>query len=605
MKLITLDFETFYDKEYSLSKMTTEAYIRDPRFEVIGVSIKVNDGKPEWFSGDDEYIRDRLVEHTAEPCAILCHNAAFDGGILSWRYNIRPAYWLDTLSMARPFNGLTTGVSLHSLSNFYGVGEKGTAVANFVGKRRLDFTETELNEYAEYCIQDNDLTYKLFKRLSPLIPQSELDLIDMTIRMFTEPVLEFDVDILTEHLREVQAKKKKFLDTIGGDEFKEVLMSNDKFAAVLKKLGVDPPMKVSKKTGKPAYAFAKTDKEFTALQNHPNLGVQAFVSARLGVKSTIEETRTQSFIGIASRGKLPIMLNYWGAHTGRYSGGDKVNLQNLPRGGKLRKAIKAPAGHKIITCDSAQIEARLLAYVAKQDDLVQAFRDKRDVYCEFGTDVFGRVITKEDRILRHIAKTGVLGLGFMCGPDRFREMLASGVAGPAVTIDESESQRIVRAYRQKNHKITSLWNVVGNALKEMAQGKSGVIVDHIPISYSGEKIYLPNGMFINYPELKSTSDGFEYKTRKLHTKIYSGKATENLIQALARMVIAEQMLKIKARYKAALQVHDEVVVVVPDEQIEEAKEFIAKTMAEPPYWALDLPLACELGVGDSYGSTKA
>ena len=417
MDIYTIDFETYYDRDYSLSKITTEMYVRDERFEAILVGIKKNNGPVKWIPKPMIYFFLKAIDFSK--AAILCHNTAFDGAILSWHYGVKPKLWLDTLSMARPLHNVTVGGSLKALVQYYKLGAKGDEVINALGKGYADFSKEELNRYADYCVNDVELTYKLWLKLKREFPQEELLVIDQTLRMYTEPKIELDRGLLLQHLNEVRSCKDKLLDMvaealndgaaegIGREALKPVLMSNPQMATLLEKLGVEPPTKVSAKTGKVAFAFSKTDAAFTDLLEHPDERVRAAVEARLGVKSTLEETRTLAFLGIGERGPLPIMLNYYGAHTGRFSGGDKVNLQNLPSRGNttIRRALKAPDGHEIIACDSSQIEARTVAWLAGQDDLVQSFREGRDVYSEFASEVYGRTITKADYTERFVGKT--------------------------------------------------------------------------------------------------------------------------------------------------------------------------------------------------------
>ena len=409
MDIVTIDLETYYGKDLSLSKITTEAYVRHPLFQVIGVGIKVNDGEVETYSGDD--VAGFLNKIDFSDKAILCHNTAFDGAVLSWHYGIKPKLWLDTLSMSRPFHKTTVGGSLKALAQHYKLGAKGTEVINAKDKRREDFTSEELARYMEYCANDVELTYKLFNKLKEGFPPSEIRIIDQTIRMYTEPKVALDKDKLRQHLSSVKDNKQKLLDKLStfGDPaaLKKTLMSNQKFAELLTDLGVTPPTKVSARTGKEAYAFAKTDKGMIDLLDHPDPSVCALVSARMGIKSTIEETRTEALLAVADRGALPIMLNYYGAHTGRFSGGDGLNLQNLParKGKAIRQAISAPEGKVIMGCDLSQIEARMLAWVAGQDDLVDSFANGRDVYCEFASEVYGREITAKDKTERFVGKT--------------------------------------------------------------------------------------------------------------------------------------------------------------------------------------------------------
>lgn len=624
MDIVTIDFETYYDDEYSLSKITTEQYIRDPKFEVIGVGIKVNDHPTDWYSGSNpgRFLKSLNYRNRA----ILCHHTAFDGAILSWKFGIRPKFWLDTLSMARPIHNMMVGGSLKALAAYYGIGAKGDEVIAAKGKRRADFTPEDLAAYGRYCCNDVELTYQLFNILKKKIPVSELLVIDQTLRMYTEPVVELHEDLLREHLDAVRTRKKMLLSTIAADRdraehtVEEMLMSNEKFAAYLQHLNVDPPRKISPKTQKESWAFAKTDKGLLELLDHPDERVQAAVSARLGVKSTIEETRTENLIGVAQRGALPIMLNYYGAHTGRFSGGDKLNLQNLPKRGNvsIRRALRAPEGSVFVACDSSQIEARLVAWLAGQEDLVEAFAQGRDVYSEFATEVYGRTITKADKLERFVGKTCILGLGYGMGAAKFQRTLEIGQGGISVKIDLPEAERIVRLYRAKNWKIVQLWQLCGYALTGMVSNGTGNIHETI-LPYDPEGIILPNGLRIQYPLLRRTKDGFAYCANPRQylraarervsgaeanvewTKIYGGKVTENVVQALAALVIREQMVAIGQRYKVAFQVHDEIVIVAPAASQYDAEQDLVRVMSTPPQWAPTLPVACESGIAENYG----
>jgi DNA polymerase len=626
MDIYTVDFETFYSKDFSLSKMTTESYIRSPQFEVIMVGIKKNNGPSKWIP--KPLVGPLLKAVDFSNAAILCHNTAFDGAILSWHYGVKPKLWLDTLSMARPIHNVDVGGSLKALVAHYGLGQKGTEVVNALGKRYADFSQSDLAAYGGYCVNDVELTYQLFQKLSKKLPAKELLVIDQTIRMYTEPMIELDRHALELHLQQVQERKREVLQELadamgqGADvdaaTLKPVLMSNNNFATLLQGLGIDPPMKTSPTTNKPTYAFSKTDKAMTDLLEHPDDRVRAAVEARLGTKSTIEQTRTEAFIGISERGRLPIMLNYYGAHTGRFSGGDKVNLQNLPSRGNvtIRKALRAPDGHVIVACDSSQIEARTVAWLAGQDDLLTSFANGNDVYCEFATDIYGRKITKADTKERFVGKTGILGLGYGCGWAKFKEMLR---VMAKVTVDDAEAQRIVYVYRQKYHRIQALWNWCNAALGDMVMGRSGSI--NGLIDYDKDGFFLPNGMRLGYTGLRQTSNGYEYISdarayRKMvemrlrgeavdelpWTHIYGGKAVENLVQALAGIVVREQMVKIgKAGYHVAFQVHDENVCVVPEGVVTQAEQDIIRIMSTPPKWAPTLPVACEAGAAYTYG----
>lgn len=407
MPIATIDFETFYDKTYSLSKITTEEYVRDDQFEVIGVAVKIDDGETEWFSGTHAETAAFLGKFELDKCFVLAHNTMFDGAILSWRFNIKPLVLLDTLSMARAVCGIEVGNSLAKLAERYDLGVKGTEVVMAMGKRRAHFSDEEMQRYAAYCRNDVDLTYKLFHLLNERFSKTELKLIDLTLRMFTEPALGLDLPLLEQHLIDVVDRKEELIAKAAAS--RETLMSNDKFAEALRELGVYPPTKISPTTNKRTYAFAKSDEGLKALADHPDDRVQALVAARLGTKSTLEETRTQRMCGIAKRGKMPVPLRYYAAHTGRWGGDDKMNLQNLPRKSKLKSAITAPEGYVLIDADSSQIEARILAWLAGQNDLVEAFEKGEDVYKIMASKIYRKGIEDINDRERFVGKTTVLG----------------------------------------------------------------------------------------------------------------------------------------------------------------------------------------------------
>lgn len=608
MDILTLDFETFYSAQFSLSKLTTEQYVRDPQFETIGLSVKVNDGKTVWFSGDDDETQDFLAQYDWANSVAIAHNAIFDMAILNWRYGIRPKRIVDTLSMARALVGANTSVSLKSLAEYFGIGEKGTEVINALGKRRADFTREELRRYGQYCINDVELTRTLFDTLVDMgFPLDEFKLIDLTTRMFTEPVLGLDASLLAGHLREVQATKEALLSKVLVD--KSQLMSNPQFADLLRARGVEPPMKISPTTGKEAYAFSKNDEAFKELLEHEDFLVQALVAARLGVKSTLEETRTERFIGLAERGSFPVPLRYYGAHTGRWSGEDKVNLQNLPRGSLLKKAVLAPEGYVFIDSDSSQIEARTLAWLAGQDDLVAAFDAGEDVYKIMATKIYGVALADVTGEQRRVAKSAVLGCGYGLGWRKFK-LYVKQTTG--MTITDEDAEYIVRTYRETYPMIPAFWRKVDRALEAVADnermrlGRDGLLVVD-----GSNGIILPNGLRLKYPNMRRKQDeesgkvGLVYDTKKgratIPKHIWGGAGTENICQALARIVIGEQMIQVAKRYRVVMTVHDSIGCITPEGEAKEALDFVQECMRIRPTWAKELPLDCEAGSGASYG----
>ena len=604
MNIISLDFETYYDRIFSLSKITTEQYIRDPQFEVIGVAVKENEGETKWFSGTHDEIAKFLGQYDWANSALLAHNAMFDAAILSWRFDIKPKAILDTLSMARALHGSEVGNSLAKLSIYYELGEKGTEVIDALGKRRCDFDAESLTRYGGYCINDVELTYKLWKALAPSFKLTELQTISLTIKMFSEPVLELDRGMLEQHLLEVRYRKEKLLDDAGVTDVKE-LMSNPKFAELLLNCGVIAPTKISPLTGKETLALAKSDEEFKALAEHSDERVQALVAARLGNKSTLEETRTQRFIDISKRGKLPIPLSYYAAHTGRWGGTDKINLQNLPsrgaNGGKLKKAIKAPDGHIMIDSDSSQIEARMLAWWAGQTDLVEAFTRKEDVYKIMASSIYNKPVAQVEAHERFVGKTTILGAGYGMGSAKFQAQLKTF----GTYLELSECTLAIDAYRKTYPAIPKLWNEGRNAIDAMVKNQTAHFGNGVVQVDGRNGILLPNGLYQRYPNLRKikTDDGeqYVYDSKKGMVKIYGGKLVENICQALARCIIVEQMLQISKKYRPVLTVHDAIACIAKEEDAEEAKAYVMECMSWTPEWAKGLPVSCEAGYGKSYG----
>lgn len=610
MQIVTLDFETFYDKQYSLTKLTTEQYIRDYRFETVGVATKINENEATWCSGDHSEIQNYLDAIDWDDSIMVAHNAMFDAAILSWQFGIKPKRIADTLSMSRAIDGVNVKHSLAAACARHGLGQKGTEVVAALGKQRKDFDTEELERYGGYCINDVELCFGLFRLYAGQFSREELEVVSLTIKMFSEPVLELDSLLLEQHLRVIRAEKAKLIALASTD--RETLQSNPKFAEQLKTLGVTPPTKTSIRTGKKTFAFAKSDKALQELQEHPNHDVQVLVSARLGVKSTIEETRTERMLGIAQRtGTLPVPLRYYAAHTGRWGGSDKLNMQNLPtrKGNTIKQAITAPEGCLIVDADSAQIEARVLAWLAGQTDLVDAFAAEQDVYKIMAATIYGKPAAEISKSERFVGKSVVLGSGYGMGANKFKAQLW----GFGVEIELDEAQRIISAYRSEYSDIPALWEDGQDCLCAIVDGNTRTLGVQPQVTYldksaiDGDVVFrLPNKMMLGYPVLERTKD-FQYSylaKNNVRTKIYGGKVIENICQAIARCIISGQMLKIAEKYKVALTVHDSIVCAIKETQREEARSYIETVMKTPPEWAAGLPLNCDIGIGRSYGECQ-
>jgi DNA polymerase len=631
MDIITLDFETYYDRAFSLSKITTEAYIRSPQFETIGVAVKVNDNPAVWYSGTYKELKSYLEEYDLHKHAVCAQNAHFDMAILNWIYGIRPAKILDTLSMANVLHGINESVSLKNLAKLYGIGEKGTEVLNALGKRRLDFDREELARYGEYCINDVELTYTLLTHMMPQFPKSELRLIDLTVRMFTEPKLKLDKKMLEKALYEIGVERRslmlKLMNELGvksEDTLQKQLMSNDQFAKLLRENGVEPPRKISPTTGKETYAFAKTDEEFTMLEDHPNPIIQALFAARMGFKSTIAITRSEAFLGIAERGTFPFPLKYSGACvTHRWSGFD-VNPQNLSRidldrpkpSDALRYALHAPKGYKLVVADLSNIELRLGLWLAGQDDKLDLIREGIDLYRDFASQAYQipyESISKKDP-KRFVGKCASLSLIYGTGAVKLQGTIRIQSKG-AQTVSDSEALSLTTLYRTGYSSVVNTWNDGTSVLDALMKKQSKTfcrngIISTIELANGGMGLVKPNGLVLTYPELKRTVNKdtkkpeITYAQRHGRDKVYGSKVFQRVTQSLARDIMAENILTASKKYHVVGTVHDELLLLVPEEHAEQALVDVIEIMRTPPAWAPDLPLDAEGGIGDSYGDAK-
>jgi DNA polymerase len=638
MNLITLDFETFYDRAFSLSKITTEEYIRSPQFETIGVAVKVNDGETEWFSGDFKETKKFLQKFDIPNNAICAQNAHFDGAILNWIYNIKPARIVDTLSMANVLHGINESCSLKNTAKLYGIGQKGEEVLKAIGKRRLDFSPRELAEYGEYCRNDVELTYTLARFMMPQFSKKELKLIDLTVRMFTEPALKLEKKILEKALYELGLNRRnlmlRLMNALGiknEEELKKQLMSNEKFAQLLKENGVEPPKKISATTGKETYAFAKTDEEFTVLEDHPNPTIQALYAARMGFKSTIGITRAEAFLAISERGTFPFPLKYSGASvTHRWSGFD-VNPQNLSRidpdnpkpSDALRYAIHAPAGYKLVVADLSNIELRLGLWLAGQEDKLELIKQGIDLYRDFASRAYNvpyESIGKKDP-MRFVGKCASLSLIYGTGAAKLKNTIRIQSKGANIITDQ-EAMNLTKLYRTDYAKVVDMWNKGTSVLDALLQDQTKTYchndVVHIgpafkdaaALMFNVNGLIKPNGMVLTYPDLKKTKnketgkDEYTYQQRHGRDKVYGSKVFQRCTQSLARDIMAEIIVSISRKYRVVGTVHDEILLLVEEDNAERALEDLLTTMRTPPDWAPDLPLDAEGGIAESYGDAK-
>jgi hypothetical protein len=699
--ILVIDFETRYSTKpqewcpdgYTLRKSTTEEYIRSALFRDFGASIKEfkkDSVVAQWYRPDE--LRRVLATYDWSTTAVVAHNAQFDVSILSWKYGIQPAFIFDTLSMARALRGAKRKNGLEFLAKDFGLPEKGSAIGLSDGLYDLPWdVERKL---AEYCNHDVWLCEMVFKRFLLKVgsmddimhaeknlyeydfddayfmeaweyPIKELRLIDMTLRMYTRPLLQLDSEMLADAIQEEKDTREGLLKRLGITD--SDLASNDRFADILRGLGIEPPMKrknPTRKTPNPVgmnYAFAKNDAGFQALLAHDDDNIVSLCEARMKVKSTTERTRAQRFLDISERGALPVPLHYYGAITGRWAAakGSAINMQNLKRKSFLRKAIMAPEGYVIVVVDLSQIEPRVLAWLADYTDLLEIFRSGKDAYATFGSTMFNIPgLNKEDHPdLRQSAKSALLGCGYQLGWASFAAQLLVGFLGaPPVRYDMAFAKKlgVTRDYIEKfleyEDNITALNEIPHNCTMQellvhcVAAKKiidiyrataapvkgfwemcdeliHSALADGQEYNHKGalifrkEEIVLPNGMSIRYPNLRQVKDEEAAKRGKARkqwvygegaetTKLYAGKVTNNVTQALARIVMTDGLLKVSTRIPLVGTVHDEGLGIVKEAEGEAALGWMIRRMTEEPKYMPGIPLAADGGVHRRYGLAK-
>lgn len=676
-RILTIDFESRWSSKgadwcpvgddgkhtkYTLSSSTTEEYIRSPLFKAFGCCVHEFGSADEivWVAHKDLPTYFASVDWSTT--AVLCHNSVFDTSILTFIYNVRPCFIFDSLSMARALRGVEGGNSLAQLALDYGLPPKGRAVHSTDGLWELPpHVEAEL---ADYCAHDVYLCEQVFAKLlyrvdpktgvpGEQFPAKELRLIDMTCRMYTDPVIALDRGMLEKALGEETGKLQAALARAGVTASE--LASNEQFADVLRKLGAEPPTKISKTTGKEAYAFAKNDALFQALVNGDNEDVALVCEARLKVKSTLERTRAQRFIDISKRGALPIPLSYYGAGTGRWAAarGANLNLQNLKRGSFLRKAIMAPDGHVLAVVDLSQIEPRVLAWLSGYDALLDIFRAGGDPYASYGAQMFNIPgLTKETHpIERQSAKSALLGAGYQLGWSSFAAQLLVGFLGAPPkrytkqeakqlgvtaqdvvrfldwddnvkrmneiphTCTEEEllihclaSKAIIDKYRDTSFPVVDFWELLGRRIEASLVG--GEEYNHKDVLlFRKEEIVMANGMSLRYPGIEGEKDKqgriqYSYMDGKKRRKLYPGKVCNNVTQGLARIVMSDGLLRIAPRYRVLGTVHDEGIALVPAAEAKAGYAWMLQQMVKEPKWMPGIPLAADGGVHKRYGEAK-
>jgi DNA polymerase family A len=648
--ILFYDCETYYDTDYSLNKMPTPSYILDPRFELQMVAVKLNDAPHQVIRGPD--FPQFLASVDPTITTTVNFNALFDASILAWRYGWVPHTMLDAMGMARALLGheLKHGVSLRAVAEYMYLGHKGHALQKVMGLRLAQIESMGLYpEFAAYAEQDNFLLEQIFLRLIPSFPWSERRLMDMVLRCAVTPRFQCDVPMMEQHLADVEAEKNQLLIDANGVDPKTI-MSTPKFKAALEALGVTVEMKQTASGVTPA--FAKTDEFMEELTAHADPQVQALALARLGFKSTLEETRTRKLLHIAGldwstwnayrggkghRPFMPIPLAYGKAHTHRLAGEWKMNMQNMPtvRGSKgkskLRQSLVVADDECVVTCDLSQIEARLSAWICGCSRLIDEFANKKDPYSQLANDIFGYAVNRKLKdaqgnlvfpIEGFIGKTGILGLGYGAGKDKFDTMVIQSARKDGLDISKiynrSLGDKAVDSYRRRYGEIPRGWSTLDMAVRSYwLSGSATYKFGPVEISYG--TVMLPSGLALRYADPQQYVDPdtgrveYKYRYGKTWHKIYGAKLLENIVQALARIVVMNAALRIRDRgihtvnpedYRFSHQAHDELVFVVKKDHLDEVKKIVMQEMTRRPSWAPDAPIDAELGVGSNYGEAK-
>lgn len=643
LTVVTVDLETFWDSDHSLSKMDALTYAMHPRTEIISCACKIGSA-PTTVAFGEAAVAELLATVNWSNAILVGHNMSeFDAIILAWRLGVRPALWACTLAMARPKHAKTTGLSLGALVAYYGIGVKdATVLIQTKGKRLSEFTAEELHNMRVYNAHDVDQCYELFKILVRETPAIEMRLLDMTIRMLIDTKFFADVPLLQRTLEEEQRRKtaamaeaaqvvaialNRPLSILPGrdpaTEVKALLSSSPKCAKVLTSLGVEVPMKISARTGKEIPALAKNDTGFLELLDHPNPMVAAIASARMDAKSTILETRIQAFLSAARNhpaGMLPVPLKYYGADTtGRWSGW-LYNPQNLPRindknpqlTDALRNSIVAPKGHVIVVADQSGIELRVNHFLWKvpySTAMYEADPEGADLYKDFASKLYHTPVQSVSKPQRQVGKVAHLGLGFGAGASTF-QTVAKTMGG--VELSGEESQSVVDTWRAEHREITAGWRKCHRMLDLIIAGVEGVEVDPWGlVTTHPEGLRTPSGL-IRYPKLRKEFSDEEprgeyfYAEGRHKARIYAGKIDENIVQHLARNVLAWNAITVADRtgMLPAHMVHDELVYVVPERDADAVLAEVLGAMATPPPWWPELITRGAGGVSYTYGAAK-
>lgn len=610
---LILDFETYYDQDYSLRKMSTQAYIQDPRFEILGMGYG-------WLRDLQLIARGYLTPdqiptflNAVPPDATLVgHNLLFDAKIVQSKipgYFMRFAGFIDTLGLSRYFMPHIPRHDLDSAAKAVGhIGKvKASALRAVKGVRFAQLTPDQQDHLEEYCLGDVLATSALLQALYPFLPEQERELMSLTTRIGAVPLLQLDRPTLESALQEQELEYQQTLTKAGVPI--ATLSSNDKFLEHLKTLNIGLPKSKESPSvpGKMIPALGQNDldyREFVA--QHPQH--EDLFAARKAVKSTIGRTRIKRFLQLTehnhdpSSGRSPVTmpLNYYGAATGRWSGADKLNVQNLPRGSKLRKAFYAPPGYLVNAADLSGIELRMNLWFCNEVELLDTIAAGGDLYVETAARFYNKPPERITPTERSLGKVLQLSCGYGQGAKKFRTVCALGPMGSKpIYLSEQEAEDAIKAYRSSVPMVVQMWRRLNTVLSWLANPTTSQFPfgpnEVLSISYGA--ITMPGGAQLTYPLTRSNDDdtGWEYGSFVNPKRIYGAHLLENIIQALARQVIAQQMLILDAHplITVVSMTHDEILTIFHESDRDECERYIEQVMSTTPDWAPGLPLAVQ------------
>ena len=618
--LVYVDVETFYGRGYTLEKLDTEEYIRHPDFRMHGVGLAVDDGPTRWAAHDQ--VPDLLATVDWSNSVMVSHNVLFDGFALAHHYAVRPAWYRDTVVLSRLVYGMGVPHHLNHVAARLGLGAKlAGEIEKVEGKRIL--APDEEADLGRYCVQDVDLCRDVHRALIDQIPGTMwLHVIDATTKMMTRPLVRIDTDVLDQYIQEhetmLESAAQRVVDLspavegLTTDLLRQWVRSGPKLQGILEAAGVDVPTKPGKRG--PTPAFGKTDEGMLTMLSHDDDLVAALCDLRVKVMGANASTRAEKLRALAGRGACPIQIAAAKASTGRAAGAGGLNFQNMNRGSALRRALVAPDDHQFVVGDLSQVEMRVGAWLAREENLLNALESGEDVYCTIASRMLGRVVTPDMKDDRQRGKIAALAGTYGGGAKPYQ--VQARAFGEFLSLDEADAMK--RQFRDAHERYPITWRKFERMLRDGEGEYMGCTFAHDKLTLpSGRVLYYSDRAWETWEEDGEERDGWRYSIVKakrrgeyqtIRRQIYGSKLYQNAVQALAGDLLAYALArwhhKVGEQWPAVLQVHDEIVAIVPDEDVERASSEMRKVLTYTPIWATNLPLAADTGYARRYGDVK-